>query len=512
MKAPFDEDLLPSRAAVWAWQEKLNSFGPRLTGGAAHRQSVDFLQAELAAVGLQVLRDRRRFRRWEARRWSLRLESPAGVPEDLPVTSCYPYSGRTAPQGVRGELVHYARPPRSFAAAAGKITVVEVAVPRIPRLLLPLVLRKRARVPDRGADFACILTSPLLSLACAPDLAAARHAGVLGVVCVWRKCSEENAAGQYLPFTTPYGDCPALWVGASVGDRLKQRASAGGEATLVLEASLDEDAETDTIYAVLPGTDPSETIIVNTHSDGPNACEENGGVAILALAHYFAGLPPQARRRSIVFALVTGHFQIPQLGGGGQAATRAWLEAHPELWDGKNRHKRAVAGVTIEHLGCTEWKDDKTFTRCRPTGRLELELVFAGNAAMARIYRDALDGRTLTRTMILKPIHDIYVGEGQPLFQAGIPTVSLIPLPDYLCSAQANMDKLDPHLMWEQIRTFAKAVREIDRTPTAVLGKPDPQYSGLLGAALKLLGKTNPLSRQGGVRSPLPQWSKRDSV
>jgi hypothetical protein len=44
-----------------------------------------------------------------------------------------------------------------------------------------------------------------------------------------------------------------------------------------------------------------EVIIVNTHTDGPNATEENGGLGILALAKYFSRLPKIERRRTLVF-------------------------------------------------------------------------------------------------------------------------------------------------------------------------------------------------------------------
>ncbi|MET0549286.1 MAG: hypothetical protein ABW002_08465, partial [Xanthomonas sp.] len=43
---------LPSQAQLWHWIERLNSFGPRLTGSPAHAAAIDFLAAELQALGL----------------------------------------------------------------------------------------------------------------------------------------------------------------------------------------------------------------------------------------------------------------------------------------------------------------------------------------------------------------------------------------------------------------------------------------------------------------------------
>jgi hypothetical protein len=231
----------------------------------------------------------------------------------------------------------------------------------------------------------------------------------------------------------------------------------------------------------------AESIIVNTHTDGPNACEENGPIGLLALAHALARVPRAARRRAVVLAFVTGHFQLPQLALDRQA-TSTWLAQHPELWDGRPGHLAAVAGLTLEHLGAMEWKDDAAGA-FRPTGRPELELVYTGNAALDRLYRAALTGRTRTRTMTLRPANDLYPGEGEPLYRAGIPTISLVPLPDYLCAAppDGGLDKLDVALMGEQIATFARVLAAIDAAETGALGRPEPEPRGLLRAIIARL-------------------------
>ena len=479
------ENRLPAAETIWRWQERLNGFGPRLTGSAAHRGFIEFLQSELAALGLDVSRDKLAFTRWEAKGFGLGMQAASGPAAPLPVTSYFPYSGQTGPGGVEGEMVYYRWPPRSFARARGKIAVVEVPVPAIPGFLMSLVLRPRSRKRSAVHFYPRRFTSPLLGMAWPPNLAAAAKAGVLGVVCVWRRCSEANAAHQYLPFTKPLQQCPALWVGAESGSRLRQLARRGGRLKLRLEAEVRRDQETETLFAVLPGSDPRETIIVNTHTDGPNACEENGPIGLLALAHYFSKLPLEQRRRSLVFAFVTGHFQLPQLGSGGQA-TRTWLKAHPELWDGKDGHMRAVAGLTLEHLGAMEWKDDAALD-FRPTGLPEIEFVYTANAALDRIYLACTAGRRIERSVTLRPMTEIYFGEGQPLFQAGIPTLSLISIPDYLCAASpgGDIDKLDGQLIHEQVSTFAKVIEAIDKAPASELGVREREPGWLLQALVR---------------------------
>ncbi len=85
------------------------------------------------------------------------------------------------------------------------------------------------------------------------------------------------------------------------------------------------------------------------------------------------------------------------------------------------------------------------------------------------------------RSVTLRPRNSIYFGEGQPLYQVGIPTISLVPGPDYLCKETPNgdIDKLDPVLMKEQIDTFFYLLSEIDSTPTEQLSKPQRQSFGI---------------------------------
>ena len=106
----------------------------------------------------------------------------------------------------------------------------------------------------------------------------------------------------------------------------------------------------DTVIAMLPGSSAEETIIVNTHTDGPNATEENGGVGIVALAKYFSKIAKSERKRTLVFPLTTGHFASPWV-----PSIRGFITKYPDVI------KKTVAAVTVEHLGCKEWMDDAQY-------------------------------------------------------------------------------------------------------------------------------------------------------
>lgn len=474
---------LPDQAQVWAWQEALNRFGVRLTGTKAHRDSIDYLERELRRMGLEVHRDRHPFTKWEPRAWSLTALDGLEGGQTLSVAGYFPYSGTTGPEGRVAELAPCGTAPGDFRGAAGKIALVEVPVSNLPSFLL---FRKRSAFPaSEGIPF--WVSSPVLSSVLKrPDLARAKAAGALGVIAVWKGVSSATVQGQTLPFTTALQDCPTLWVDAPTGDRLGRLAASRAKVRMVLDAEVDRDASTDTIYAILPGTSGTESILINTHTDGPNAAEENGAVGLLAMASHFARQPAESRRRDMVFAFVTGHFQLPQFGHGHEQATTRWLRDHPELWDGKGGHKRAVAGLTLEHLGCKEWRDKDDRTGAHETGRLETELVYTGNPVMDRLYLDALAGRKKVRSITLRPVNGLHFGEGQPLFEAGIPNIALVPAPDYLCAAGENgyLDRLDPAFMHEQVRSFISMASALDATPTERLGKPEP-YAGFLHHLIK---------------------------
>ncbi|HLD66804.1 MAG TPA: hypothetical protein VJA19_12225 [Pseudomonas sp.] len=469
---PIDLAHLPSRDELWRWIEGLNSFGPRLTGSEAHARSINYLATEFEALGLQVQRDAQRIQRWTARRSSLTLSDGSPVA----VAAEYPYSGMTSARGVKGELHWFDKKPGDFSAARGKIAIVPVERVDLSPLKTIALFKCKSRLPDTGADFQSGETTPLLGPLLAAFLPQARQAGVLGVICVFEGLSDAQAQQQVLPFTTAYAGCPALWVTAHTGQRLKEAAQQGLSATLILDAVL-EDTQTDTLYAVLPGNNARETIIINTHTDGPNACEENGAAGLLALARH------QSRRaernRTQVFVMATGHFQIPQVTTEGQA-TSAWLAHHPELWDGKNGHAKAVAGLTLEHLGCTEWKDDMNAGGPAPTGRLERELVYTTNPVMEQIYLEAVADRSKLRSLTLSPrIGKVFFGEAQPLFAAGIPSISLIPVPDYLCQVlpDGGIERLDPDFAHQQVTSFTRALHQLDALATADIGAVTPTWS-----------------------------------
>jgi hypothetical protein len=438
----------------------LDRLGPRLTGSAAHDELISHVAQQLADLGLDVQEDRYSFTRWEhpvAER--LRL-SVAGQP--VPVCAAFPYSGNTGPGGVQGDLRLLKGPLPRWSAARGGVAVIEVRNRALPLgALIP--------VWDGGAPLDW-QRNPLGPATIAGlGLPRARRAGVQAVVFAWRDISPVNAQGQYLSFIAPYLDIPAVFVAGDASDQVIAAAREKQTAALVLDAALVPDSPTRTIWAVAPGTSrPHETVLVVSHSDGTNAVEENGHIALVSLARDVAASPPE---RTTVFVLTTGHLRIPAFTDHGQATSR-WLTDHPEQWAGGPNESQAVAALVIEHLGAREYQDNPVTNEYGPTGRPEPEVIYAST----RQVKDLVDAEwrsAATPPRVSKPGAFVQFGEGEPLYQRKIPAISLITMPQYLLSLEPG-DYVDVDLLTRQVDSFHRLRRRLDTLPQGAFGTVTP--------------------------------------
>jgi hypothetical protein len=510
---PMSWNGMPSMDEIWCWHKALAAMGTRYTGSDGHARFTEWLKEQFSAVkDFELHADRHTFQRWlaEPQDCSLSIRrDPAGPSEKVNVSYYYPYSGITGPSGVSGRLVDLGPyepiwyTPAFWTAATGGIALV-----RVPLSTFSLDIGQLPTggfEPDQTSlkaaahyakDARLVTNAVFQGIFAAVPLLDARNAGVRGVICVWTGMSDDQVANQYNPLTTEYpnltglpvpGDpgCPALWVGDRTGQWLSECAAIGQPiVTMILSASITPNAATETVWGVLRGSDVDRErgLIVNTHTDGPNVPEENGALGLLALARYFAKCQ---RRRDLYFVMATGHFQLPQFIEKipnsrfviGNDATSRWMNEHPEIY------QKALAGLSIEHLGCRMWTDDAD-GRYSPTGGYEWGATYTtwreglvnGINLAERTYLDAVratnrSGATAGRVATMLPM-PLFFGEGAPLYAAGLATVSICPLPSYLLQAGSrtepqllNLDKLDKRLIYGQILSFAGTISALDAAP-----------------------------------------------
>ena len=272
---------LPGQKEVWDQQLDGGSVGAhKYTGNKAHTTFVEFLATEFQKTGCEVARDRYTLPRWDAKRWSIEvISNSAGVVDfNAPVTSYFPYSGQTSAAGVSGEMVYAGRSPNfTLTGLQGKVALIDfttntrewakVCQPwgiNPPGEKFPDSMR-----PARGA---------------VNDLTQFQKAGAVAVILGWTDVSDANAQDQYTPFSRPPQGIPGLYVGRGTLTRLRALGTGAG-AKVVLEAETFPDTPTDTAGTRRFAIDRrSRAVIVNTHTDGPNATEENGCLGYPALA------------------------------------------------------------------------------------------------------------------------------------------------------------------------------------------------------------------------------------
>ena len=447
----------------------MNSFGTRLTGSKGHNDFIKWLKDEIAQMNIPTFSDPFYFTRWEEKNSSIEIID-GNDKINIPVSSAYPYSGQTSADGITEELV-YVKSIKDAQKTAGKIAVFDIS--NINFLPSEIAFDKRSSYPkdvvlEKKYEGPVITSFVQCFYGIISKLTKAK-----AVILIWKGLHKDMIEGQYLSFIMDYQNIPMLWVNEDEGKKVIAAAKANKKAKFVLEAEIEENAFTETFYCILKGKNQKENVVVNTHTDGTNCVEENGPIALLELMR---NMKDMELERNHIFVFTTGHFRLPHFEDrrtGAMQAVSRWLAMHRELWDGKGEHMKTVADLTIEHLGCLEWRDvDGEY---KYTGKPEIDLVYTGNKFMDKLYIDTVKDRKIIRTMTLRGHNALHFGEGQNFFMMGVPEISLCPAPYYLCvvSDSHEMEKFDIDLMTEQTETFAKLIEKIEKISAKKLGKSD---------------------------------------
>ncbi len=458
-----------SKEEIFAGVEKMNSFGTRLTGSRGHTDFINYLKDEIGKMDISVFSDPFYFRRWEEKKSSIEIIG-GNEKIEIPVSSAYPYSGETDESGITEELV-YVDSITDIGKISGKIAVYEIS--NVNFLPSEVAFDKRSSYPE-NVILPAKYEGPVITsfVQCFYGIFS-KLAKAKAVILIWKGLHDDCVKGQYLSFIMGYQKIPMLWVNETNGKKVIDAAKEHKKAKFVLTAEVEENAFTESFYCILKGKHPKEVVIVNTHTDGTNCVEENGPVALLQLIKNLKG---QELERTHIFVFSTGHFRLPHFQdirtGAFQSASR-WLAMHRELWDGKGDHFKCVANLTLEHMGCKEWREiDSEY---KYTGEYDVELVYTGNKFVDELYIETVRNRKNVRTMTLRGHNALHFGEGQNFFTMRIPEISLVPAPYYLCAVSDSheMEKFDVELMAQQTETFASLIEKIEHISANELGKSD---------------------------------------
>lgn len=471
-----------SQAELAAWNQVMSGLGARPTGSEAHEAFISWLEDRLGEIsGLTIDTVDYPIDRWLETGSSLTID-PGGTPVDVPVAGAVPYSEATTSSG---ELV-YLPPttPIGDADVAGKIVVRDV-VPGVIPMPVFFAVAYYVHDPALSFDYTGNYERDWASAAARiTDIDQATAKGAAGIVFA-HPFPREQMQGDYHPYEGEFYELPMVYVGVDEAQTLK--AAAGSTVELTVEAERTDDVFTRNVIATLPGDPQSpmrdERINIASHTDGMNAVWDNGPIAILGLAKYFASLDPACRPRTIQFAFTSAHLYLSEVGA----------EKLAEELDAAYDERTVAFAVAIEHLGAKEFlgapREDPGLPgqRLAPSGKSELFAVFVHESpvTLQAVMRSVV-GRDLHRTFVLRgadapavrfPPHVSYGGEGGPYHQHLVPTVAAITGPATLFKpAFTQGELLDPELMRRQTMAFGDVVLRLGGVPRELIAGADTAY------------------------------------
>jgi hypothetical protein len=449
---------------LFEWERQLDALGLRATGSAVHERYIDTLHDRLSLAGVGRLRfEPVPHRRWLANSWSLDLVGAA--PHKIPTASYIAYSGGTGPHGVTGPLVEV---DPSVTPAPGSLRR-KIALFPLPPTTITYgelgLLAYKSYDPARQLSANEIYSRPWFSITTLKTiLDGLVRAQAAACVCVL-DLPADAAHGAYYPYDGVIRPVPGVFVDSGTGARLRRAAAGGAEARLVLRSET-KTVQTRNLVGVIPGAS-DEMMLLHSHTDGPNAIEDNGPNAIVAISQYLARLPRRSLPRSVMVLLTTGHF------AGGLGVT-AFVERHR-----RDLLPRAAAALTLEHLGAREWNPQPD-GHTRLTGRAEPATIFAPensslvDAAYAAITRAHADPSSVLRPYVAtpgSPDGNGWPAEGTQLWTMGaLPTANFITGPTYLLNwGIPTLDKLDIRQMRREAISFTEMLLALSRQPRAAL-------------------------------------------
>ncbi|TVP53419.1 MAG: M28 family peptidase, partial [Halomonadaceae bacterium] len=295
-----------------------------------------------------------------------------------------------------------------------------------------------------------------------------------------------NEFYRRLPFTLP-----GVWVGPREGARIRELLgeNQAATATLTLEGSRTETTAR-VVHGFIPGTS-NDTIQVQSHHDAVwqgGVQDASGVAALLALAHYYAGQGPGEREKTLMFSSFSSHWTGYQLH---QDFVGKYLEDNQTDYN-------LVANVTIEHIG-----------RHGVINRDSLELQVSeqpeprgilNNVSLDlnRSIAEAIKRHDLHRTALMGTEDIGMPTDASFVYQAGLPTISLISGPVYLYDEMDTPDLVAQDQLQPVARVFIDIIEALDATPPGDMargdtmdeyqfGEFDEEMSGQRGAVISEL-------------------------
>jgi hypothetical protein len=343
----IDESTFSDEKELQRILDRLGNAGPRTTGSKPHNDFITWLEDELEKIpGLSIRTDEYEILRWQtvasgSLKGAGKLNvSVAGKQQEIAIAGVVPFSLPTP--GQSGELVYLSKNvPITEANAKGKMILRELPAQPIPYSMI--FLPSYSKTVDLNVDSLGTYDRPgQADMPLKEELIAAGKAGAAGMIIMF-DVEKKYIESYFEPHQGVHYRIPAAFVGADEAAFLRGIADSGVRTTLSVNAEI-ATVPTRSIFATLPGQ-ISEKVIFQTHTDGNTFVQENGAAAVLTLAQYYAKQPLDRRRRTLEFALTTGHLHISREG-----TARHAEQINSDIDSGND----VVLVIPVEHLGTRE--------------------------------------------------------------------------------------------------------------------------------------------------------------
>lgn len=468
-----NEGNFPDEEEIRHMLEHIGGNGPRTTGSEVHNNLINWLERQLQKLpNLEFRSDEYAILRWETSEGRslkdagrLEVSTPNGD-QTVPVCGAVPFSKVTSSQGC--SLVYVpGRESITKQNANGKIILRDFPMHSMPYILIFLLCH--SKTSDFKKDLFGSYNRPgFADAALKDDLIQAGRAGAAGMVIMFHIVGEQ-VESYFEPHQGIHYKLPAVYVGVDEATKLKKFAAEGLTASISVDGNVSP-ATTRNLIAVLPGQ-TEERIIFESHTDGNTYVQENGPIALLALAKYFTKLPLSSRNRTIEFAFNTGHLHI----------SREGTYRHAQQLDRAFDNEKLALVIAVEHLGTQEIEakpcaNGDSGSTLEYTGRGETMIWCVGpSPAVLSVVERAVQRRNLDRVIVAPgiskpdrsrvPTYSSFGGIGTYYHNALLPTTSLISGPWSLWAPHFGSSAVDVSRLREQTLALGDIYLALETVP-----------------------------------------------
>lgn len=485
---------IPSNDEIFSWVEdiynfgKVDRYGYRMPGTKSDHQNAEYILKKFQQFGLK---DTKKESVPAAvafpDKWTLTVRSEGKNDEEIP---CYfmRYVKFTDAAGLSAPMVYVRTGSDEDYAKVdvkGKIVVADATsdgmrVPNVRPAITKFTWPKSYFTYDPDNTLYNDKNDenwPTTVGRCYTDAARKGAAGFVGILEVMAGDMNEYLHGGYHQY-----ELPAVTISPRAGSRLREllrNSNVTGKITLT---GFQGQGETFSLYGFVPGKNPDEIIVIQSHHDGWATNEASGASVVLGLAKYFGQLPPKSMNRTLMFYLIGSHFgQRVDWDGKALNWTRnLTIEQTTDIYKMKpgwdqframafDLLPKTVCANNIEMIGRQYKRKGDDFVSTGLVSPHMWGVTGPGaeepNPALLSLTRDAIQKHKLDRSTV----YPFFVGEGPRYVAAGVPLVNHLSINAWQFTHKDTLDTVMKEHLSPMVGAFVDIIKGQDSVQADML-------------------------------------------